>query len=80
MGKALWRSSAEALMRSCCLFSRLNDRYTQLTVTAERAFLHAMEGGCQVPIAGFAKMDEDGVIELTGLVASPDGKPYTEKQ
>ena len=56
------------------LFSRLNDRYTQQTVMAERAFLHAMEGGCQIPIAGFATMTEDDVIELTGLVASPDGK------
>ncbi|MEC0707356.1 hydroxymethylbilane synthase [Bacillus haynesii] len=65
------RGSDEELLS---LFSRLNDRYTQLTVMAERAFLHAMEGGCQVPIAGFATMDEAGVIELTGLVASPDGK------
>ncbi|MFO6497793.1 MULTISPECIES: hydroxymethylbilane synthase [Bacillus] len=62
------------------LFSKLNDRYTERTVMAERSFLHAMEGGCQVPIAGFAMMDEEDVIELTGLVASPDGKTvYREK-
>ncbi|KKB72559.1 MULTISPECIES: hydroxymethylbilane synthase [Bacillus] len=62
------------------LLSGLNDRYTEQTVTAERAFLHAMEGGCQIPIAGFAVMNKEDVIELTGLVASPDGKTvYREK-
>ncbi|MEH6971824.1 MULTISPECIES: hydroxymethylbilane synthase [unclassified Bacillus (in: firmicutes)] len=62
------------------LLSGLNDRYTEQTVTAERAFLHAMEGGCQIPIAGFAVMNKEDIIELTGLVASPDGKTvYREK-
>ena len=46
---------------------------TTSTVTAERAFLHKMEGGCQVPIAGFAELKDNGEIALTGLVASPDG-------
>ncbi|CAN7300652.1 hydroxymethylbilane synthase [Rossellomorea sp. LjRoot5] len=46
---------------------------TTSTVTAERAFLHKMEGGCQVPIAGFAELKDNGDIALTGLVASPDG-------
>ena len=47
---------------------------TTTTVTAERAFLHKMEGGCQVPIAGFAELKDNGDVALTGLVASPDGK------
>lgn len=47
---------------------------TNQTVRAERAFLHKMEGGCQVPIAGFATINETGEMELTGLVGSPDGK------
>ncbi|PFG05510.1 hydroxymethylbilane synthase [Bacillus sp. es.034] len=47
---------------------------TTTTVTAERAFLHKMEGGCQVPIAGFAELKDNGDIALTGLVASPDGE------
>ncbi|TMU85725.1 hydroxymethylbilane synthase [Bacillus sp. BHET2] len=47
---------------------------TTATVTAERAYLHKMEGGCQVPIAGFAELKDNGDIALTGLVASPDGK------
>ncbi|MBD8068868.1 hydroxymethylbilane synthase [Bacillus sp. PS06] len=51
----------------------LNDLVTSKTVTAERAFLHKMEGGCQVPIAGFAELTQDEVA-LTVLVGSPDGK------
>lgn len=47
---------------------------TKITVEAERAYLDKMEGGCQVPIAGFAKKLEDGTVSLTALVASPDGK------
>ncbi|OXS60611.1 hydroxymethylbilane synthase [Bacillus sp. V-88] len=47
---------------------------TTSTVTAERAFLHKMEGGCQVPIAGFAELKDNGYVALTGLVASPDGQ------
>lgn len=56
---------------------RINDVETERTVAAERAFLHKLEGGCQVPVAGYCQMtDKNGepVLELEGLVASPDGK------
>ena len=53
--------------------SRLNDEQTERAVRAERAFLQQMEGGCQVPIAGYAEVKE-GTVHLTALVASPDGK------
>ncbi|MRX74227.1 hydroxymethylbilane synthase [Bacillus lacus] len=55
------------------LLARFTDRNTDLTVKAERTFLHKMEGGCQVPIAGYATIENE-IIELTGLVGSPDGK------
>ncbi|MCA1056339.1 hydroxymethylbilane synthase [Rossellomorea aquimaris] len=55
------------------LLHRFSDEETTKTVTAERAFLHKMEGGCQVPIAGYAEVRDNGEIALTGLVASPDG-------
>ncbi|HEY9578213.1 MAG TPA: hydroxymethylbilane synthase [Pseudobacillus sp.] len=55
------------------LLSAFSNQETTKTVTAERAFLHEMEGGCQVPIAGFAVMDGEETV-LTVLVASPDGK------
>ncbi|WP_033844242.1 hydroxymethylbilane synthase [Geobacillus sp. FSL W8-0032] len=53
--------------------SRLNDEETERAVRAERAFLQQMEGGCQVPIAGYAETD-GGMVRLTALVAAPDGK------
>jgi hydroxymethylbilane synthase len=54
--------------------AKLSDPTTEETVNAERVFLHELEGGCQVPIAGLATQTEDGKIQLTGLVGSPDGK------
>lgn len=65
------RESDEQLLS---LLSRFTCMKTKQAVTAERAFLQKMEGGCQVPIAGYAKVEENGYISLTGLVATPDGK------
>jgi hydroxymethylbilane synthase len=53
--------------------SALEDRPTRLAVTAERAFLTGLGGGCSVPVAAFASF-ENGEIRMYGLVASPDGK------
>ncbi len=50
------------------LTAPLDHRPSRTAVRAERAFLHRLEGGCQVPIAGHATMDGDQ-ITLTGLVA-----------
>ena len=56
------------------LLGKINDPTTEITVAAERSFLHTVEGGCQVPVAGYATIDKDNLITLTALVASPDGK------
>ncbi len=40
---------------------------------AERAFLHGLGGGCQVPIAAQAVVDNEGRLRLRGLVARADG-------
>lgn len=53
---------------------KLTCEKTKVAVEAERAFLNQMEGGCQVPIAGYAKANEEGAVTLTALVATPDGK------
>lgn len=55
------------------LLAKFTDEQTKRCVTAERAFLHKIEGGCQVPIAGYAELNENGDIVLVGLVGSPDG-------
>jgi hydroxymethylbilane synthase len=55
------------------LVAPLNQLQTAVAVHAERAFLHRMGGGCNVPVAVYAQYIEDRV-EIEGLVASPDGK------
>jgi len=47
---------------------------SRVCVTAERAFLHRLEGGCQVPIAGHAIMPSRERVVLEGLVADLEGK------
>jgi uroporphyrinogen III methyltransferase/synthase len=54
------------------LVSKLNHPETACAVKAERAFLARLEGGCQVPIAGFAQT-KGRDVQIRGLVASLDG-------
>lgn len=54
------------------LVAPMDHRDTRLAVEMERAFLARLEGGCQVPIAGLAKVTGDQ-MEMTGLVAEIDG-------
>lgn len=57
------------------MLSSLEDESTRNAVTAERAFLSGLGGGCAVPVAAYAKVnsDQSPVIRLTGLVISEDG-------
>lgn len=55
------------------LLEPLNHRRTSNCVLAERAMNKALNGGCQVPIAGYATQTE-GELYLRALVGSPDGK------
>ncbi len=54
------------------LLQCLNDPQTALRVSAERALNRHLNGGCQVPIACYAVL-EDEQIWLRGLVGQPDG-------
>ena len=54
------------------LIAPLNHIPTQICVSAERAMNERLEGGCQVPIGGFAQLNGD-VLYLRGLVGRPDG-------
>jgi hydroxymethylbilane synthase len=49
----------------------LNDVETRDAVTAERAVLASLGGGCQVPIGAYARVDVR--LELEAVVVSPDG-------
>lgn len=52
----------------------LNDEATWRETTAERMFLHVLQGHCNSPIAGYARAERDGRLSLRGRVFSPDGK------
>ena len=55
------------------LVAFLDHTPTRLCVTAERAFLRRLDGGCQVPIAAHAVLEGEGLV-LEALVADPLGK------
>ena len=55
------------------LVEKLEHRPTRTAVTAERALLERLEGGCQVPIAAHATVKGDTLI-MDGLIASVDGR------
>ncbi|HXY55640.1 MAG TPA: hydroxymethylbilane synthase [Nitrospirota bacterium] len=55
------------------LIAFFNHADSRTCVTGERALLRRLEGGCQVPIACYGRMEE-GKLHLTGLVGSVDGK------
>jgi hydroxymethylbilane synthase len=55
------------------LADQMNDMPTMRAVVAERAFLAALEGGCQVPIGALAMPLADGGGVLHGMISSIDG-------
>ncbi len=54
------------------LLKPLTHEATQICVNAERAMNKRLEGGCQVPIAGYAVLEGDQLY-VRGLVGEPDG-------
>ena len=54
------------------LLMHLDHPPTHARVIAERAMNATLDGGCQVPIAGFSEIHED-TLHLRGIVGSPDG-------
>jgi hydroxymethylbilane synthase len=61
------------------LLRRLDDLATRQAVLAERAFLRAMGGGCQVPM-GAATTVSGGSLALRAVVLRPDGARRLEAQ
>jgi hydroxymethylbilane synthase len=55
------------------LAMKLDHVPTRVAVTAERALLRVLNGGCQVPVGAHAVYTPEAV-HLTAIVASPNGK------
>ncbi|WP_432189746.1 hydroxymethylbilane synthase [Streptomyces sp. Tue6028] len=54
--------------------SALGHPDTYREATAERMFLHVLQGHCNSPIAGYAKAERNGDLSLRACVFTPDGK------
>jgi hydroxymethylbilane synthase len=60
---------------------RLEHRDTRIAVTAERAVLAALGGGCQVPIGAYATVGQGSrLVQLQAIIVSPDGTQIIRKQ
>lgn len=57
------------------LVSKINDAETLIATDAERAFLKTLEGGCQIPVGSFSKIEGDR-FQLTGFISSIDGSQF----
>lgn len=58
--------------RMANMLAALHHEETGTRLAAERAFLAALEGSCETPIAGLAELD-GGTIHLRGEILRPDG-------
>ncbi|GGP44257.1 hydroxymethylbilane synthase [Streptomyces melanogenes] len=56
------------------LVSDLGDPDAHREATAERMFLHVLQGHCNSPIAGYARASRNGDLSLRACVFTPDGK------
>jgi hydroxymethylbilane synthase len=70
------RTDAEAVHRR---LATVHHAPTVARVTAERAFLSTVEGGCQVPVGALATLHE-GTLSLDGFVAETDGSVLLREQ
>lgn len=68
-----------AQSRQSALWEKLNDPIAHAAVTAERALLAALGGGCQVPVGALATITGN-ILHLQGIVVSPDGVQVVRDQ
>ena len=57
------------------IISKINDKESLLAIDAERAFLRTLEGGCQIPVGSYSRIDGNK-FHITGFISSIDGTTY----
>jgi hydroxymethylbilane synthase len=63
------------------LMRYVNDEHSSACCRGERAYLAALQGGCQVPVGVHSElMLDSGELRMTGIVASEDGSRYHRAQ
>src|SRR5580704_8422897 len=61
------------------LLAKLDDQETRAAIITERALLAALQGGCQVPIGAWARI-ERGEMVLEACVTSVDGQQHVKQR
>ncbi|MDR3108942.1 MAG: hydroxymethylbilane synthase, partial [Planctomycetaceae bacterium] len=60
------------------VIAAINDEPTFAAITAERAFLRKLQGGCLAPIAAIGNVDDAGKLRLCGRILTVDGGQMLE--
>jgi len=63
----------------CDLLSALDHADSRRAIETERALMTALEGGCQVPLGAWARVEGDTIL-VDACVCSPDGTEYIREQ
>jgi len=61
------------------ILAPLDDAETRTAIIAERALLAALQGGCQVPLGAWARIERDELV-LEACVCSEDGVQYVKQR
>ena len=75
-GQGILAVQSRADVDTSCL-SRFHDPVAAVCLTAERAFVATLEGGCSSPVAAHATVDGD-TVTLTGFYVDREGESYIE--
>ena len=57
------------------ILSKINDHQSVIAIDAERAFLRTLEGGCQIPVGSYSRIDGNR-FHITGFISGTDGTSY----
>ncbi len=56
------------------LLAAIDNKADRMATRAERTFLSALGGGCSTPIAAYARVGDDAMIEMNAMIVSLDGQ------
>jgi len=61
------------------ILDKLDDQETRTAIIAERSLLKVLQGGCQVPLGAWARMERAELV-MEAVVCSVDGAQYIRKK
>jgi hydroxymethylbilane synthase len=59
------------------IVSAINDKESYLATEAERAFLRTLEGGCQIPVGSYSRIDGEK-FKITGFISNINGTEFLQ--